>query len=52
MCVLNLPSLTSAVGKEKAAHRQRDHLKRKVIGMMAKCKGVEGSGGTEATWGC
>ena len=37
------------VGKEKAAHRQRDRLRRKEIGMIAKCKRAEGSGGTEAT---
>lgn len=48
----NLPSLTSGAGKENAAPRQRDHLRRKEIGMMAKCKGAEGSGGMEAAWGC
>ena len=41
MCVFRLPSLTRGAGKAKAAHRSRDNMRKKEIGMIAKRKRAE-----------
>lgn len=48
---LSLPSAPSGVGEERAAHRLRDNLRKKEIGVIAKCKGAEEFGGMEKTQG-